>query len=651
MNIFRAFFGRGRVLLAACLIVAVNADAQSDEAKAVATRYAREKAVVYEQSEHLRFAWENGKLTARSTIVQEVMPLSDAAAFNSGVVYHSYFHTLEDLEARTLVPDGKSGYKTVKATDQKTTHATSDAVFYDDSKQTTVTFPGLVPGARTRLQHDLVHNDLHLLTPAHFASYLPIVKARYTITAPRDVKLRFTVRGNEKGIIRRREESGKGGTTNYVFEATDVPRLESFPSAPSPAYYMPQVIVQVEGFTAPGASEPTPFLSNTADLYRYYYGFIRDINNKPDDSVRVLAHALIQGATTDRDKAARIYPWVQEHVRYVAFEDGTGGFIPREAGAVCARRYGDCKDMSSLLVSLCQAAGLDAHYTWIGTRALPYSYAEVPLPLADNHMICAVRLDGQWTFLDGTDPDLPFGLPPAALQGKEALIGVDSTRYEVMKVPETNASENTVVDSTRLAIGADGNLTGDVYIVYTGYPAWDLTGLVRFSDPTEREKTFRGLSARGSNKYAQRSFDYKAAGLREPFRIQSSFELKDYARALDKELFVNLNLQRTYESDAVDPAKRNVPIQQNYKQQLRQVTVLDIPAGYKVSHLPPPATDAEPGLWSYRIRYEQTAKSVKLIKEYEMATLMIEPAQFAAHNRMTEALRKAYKESVVLEKQ
>lgn len=650
MKIFRALVGKRRVLLAASLIVAASAGAQSDEAAAVATRYTREKAVVYNQSEHLRFSWKDGVLTARSTIIQEVMPLADAAAFNSGVVYHSYFHTLEKLEAQTLVPDGKSGYKTIKAADQKTTHATSDAVFYDDSKQTTITFAGLVPGGRTRLQYDLVHNDLHLLTPAHFASYLPIVKARYAVTAPRGVKLRFTVRGDEKGVIRRSEETGKGGATTYVFEATDVPRLESFPSAPSPAYYMPQVIVQVESFTAPDASEPTPFLSATADLYRYYYGFIRDINNKPDDSVRALAMSLIQGATTDRDRAARIYRWVQEHVRYVAFEDGTGGFIPREAGAVCARRYGDCKDMSSLLVSLCQAAGLDAHYTWIGTRALPYSYAETPLPIADNHMICAVRLDGRWTFLDGTDSDLPFGLPPAALQGKEALIGLDATRFEVVKVLEADPAQNTVADSTHLTIGTDGALTGDVRIAYTGYPAWDLTGLVRFSDPNERDKTFRGLTTRGSNKYAQRSFDYKSAGPCDPFRIQSSFDLKDYARALDTELFVNLNLQRTYESDAVDLAKRNVPIQQDYKQQTRQVTVLDIPAGYKVTYLPPAAAGAEPGLWSYRIRYEQTAKSVTLIKEYEMATLMIQPAQFAAHNRMVEALRKAYKESVVLEK-
>lgn len=637
-------------LLAACLIVAVSAGAQSDEAKAVATRYVREKAVVYEQSEHLRFGWKDGVLTARSSIVRELMPLSDAAAFNSGVVYHSYFHTLEDLEAHTLVPDGKSGYKTVKAADQKTTHATSDAVFYDDSKQTTVTFSGLVPGARTRLRHELVHNDLHLLTPFHFASYVPVVRSRYTVTAPRGVKLRFTVRGDEKVLIRRTEESGKGGATTYVFEATDVPQLESFPSAPSPAYYMPQVIVQVESFVPPDADVPTPFLSTPADLYRYYYGFIRDVNNKPDDSVRVLAQGLIQGATTDRDKAARIYRWVQEHVRYVAFEDGTGGFIPREASAVCARRYGDCKDMSSLLVSLCQAAGLDAHYTWIGTRDLPYTYAETPLPMADNHMICAVRLDSRWTFLDGTDSDLPFGLPPAALQGKEALISLDATRYEVVKVPETNAAQNTVVDSTRLTVSTDGSLAGDVYIAYTGYPAWDLTGLMRFSDPTERDRTFRGLTSRGSNKYAQRSFDYKAAGSNEPFRIGSSFELKDYARALDGELFVNLNLQHTYESDAVDVTKRAVPIQQEYKQRVRQVTVLDIPAGYKVTYMPPAVSASEPSLWSYRIRYEQTAKSVMLIKEYEMVTLMIEPTQFAAHNRMVEALRKAYKESVVLEK-
>src|SRR5690606_2607375 len=97
----------------------------------------------------------------------------------------------------------------------------------------------------------------------------------------------------------------------------------------------------------------------------------------------------------------------------------------REAHLVCQRKYGDCKDMASLLVTMCKEAGLKAFYTWIGTRSKPYKYQETPLPVADNHMICTIELDGKFIFLAGTGVNIPFGIPPYNLQGKDALVHID----------------------------------------------------------------------------------------------------------------------------------------------------------------------------------------------------------------------------------
>ena len=75
---------------------------------------------------------------------------------------------------------------------------------------------------------------------------------------------------------------------------------------------------------------------------------------------------------TDEAKARRIYKWVQQNIKYVAFEDGMEGFIPRDASLVCSRRYGDCKDMASILTKMLQYSGVEACFVWIGTRSLPY---------------------------------------------------------------------------------------------------------------------------------------------------------------------------------------------------------------------------------------------------------------------------------------
>src|SRR6185437_5848516 len=132
-----------------------------------------------------------------------------------------------------------------------------------------------------------------------------------------------------------------------------------------------------------------------------------------------LVSDLIKDDKTQRERAAHIYSWVQKNIHYIAFEKGLEGFIPRPADTVYKRKYGDCKDMSSIIMAMCRKAGLDAHFVWIGTTEKPYTFEETPLPLVSNHMICAVKLGGDWVFMDGTDPALPFGKNREDIQGKE----------------------------------------------------------------------------------------------------------------------------------------------------------------------------------------------------------------------------------------
>lgn len=123
----------------------------------------------------------------------------------------------------------------------------------------------------------------------------------------------------------------------------------------------------------------------------------------------------------------------------MAFEDGLGGFIPREAKTICDRQYGDCKDMANITTTMLKMAGIPAYLTWIGTRSIPYRYAEVPCPMADNHMICTYMIDGTYYFLDATGKDTPLGTPTSMIQGKEAMIGLGAGKFEIITVPAVPA--------------------------------------------------------------------------------------------------------------------------------------------------------------------------------------------------------------------
>jgi hypothetical protein len=94
-------------------------------------------------------------------------------------------------------------------------------------------------------------------------------------------------------------------------------------------------------------------------------------------------------------------------------------------------------------------------------------------------MICAVKIDGSWTFLDGTDPILPYGAIPQAIQGKEALIGNTAEDYEVVKMPVVEGQKSLVVDSSFVQI-KDYGMSGNVSIQMSGYTAWDIKTLLKY---------------------------------------------------------------------------------------------------------------------------------------------------------------------------
>jgi transglutaminase-like putative cysteine protease len=629
-------------------LYSIVCNAQDEATRAVIDRYPREHAIIWNRSQHLEIEDEDGRLVARSTTVEEKMLLDEQAVqlANTESFYYSYFNKLDKWSAVTLVPQG-SKYREVKATQSKTKNATDESVFYDDTKETEITFNSLSKYSRTRLEYSLIHSDMHFLPGFYFQGPIPIHEASFKVTVPKNVKLGYLLQGYNQELIKMTTEDGRRETT-YTWTVTDMPKVRTYSDGPDAPYYIPHLLIYVSEYTPRHSKEVTSVFSKTDNLYNYYYPFIKSINKHKSPALEQTVDSIIKDARTPDEKAERIYKWVQQNIRYIAFEDGMGGFIPREAASICTRRYGDCKDMSSLLVAMCRYAGLDAYFTWIGTRNKPYKYSEVPLPITDNHMIGTVKLGDNYVFMDGTDPSIPFGIPPYNIQGKEAMIAIDSGSYKIIRVPEMDYSRNAVTDSTHLAL--DGNkVKGRVDILYKGYPAWSMAIALQYRSKEEQKLAIKSLARRGSDKYQQTDFNFTPeVGKDRQLSVHSDFYIDGYARKMGNEWYINLNMQRTREDDFADTADRKVPMVYKYKNDNREVVTFDIPAGFAVDYLPPSRAQSVPGLWSYKISYHKTARQVQLIKEYQQYTLYISPAQFHDHNRMVDELRREYKESVVL---
>lgn len=584
---------------------------------------------------------------AKATEVSEMLILDDKAngIYNKDKVYHSSFNELKKVEAYTAVPDGNSTKK-MKVSEFKTQSSPSSGIFYDDVKETAFDYPKVIKGSVTHVETEHYNKDIHFISPFYFSSYLPVANATFSLTFPEDMDIRYIIKNDEKKNITV-TESKKGRKKTIEFSAKGINNNDYFADAVSHSYYAQHVIVYVTQYKYDG--QVIPVYNTVAELYKWNSSFLKDINTTASALLKQVADSVCAGKTTEWDKAQAIYHWVQNHIKYVAFEAGLEGFVPRQAEDVCTKRYGDCKDMASLLTALLNASGLKAYFTWIGTRSIPYSYTEVPLPISDNHMISAVKVDNKWIFLDATDPNCIFGFPSSSIQNKEALIGISADKYELVKVPVMVSSKSIIVDSTFLTIDKK-ILKGFASVDYVGYYGSDVYNSLLYNKGDDERVYARRRMAKGSNKFIMK--DYKISfpdPANKSANIKSNFEIPDYVKSIDDEMYINLNLEKIFGYTVTDTAKRKMAIENSFLMNIRQVHLLKIPEGYALEHLPKNISVSN-NVVDFSIEYKQVKDQVIATQNYTIKQLYIEVADFTKWNEAITKVSPAYKEEIVLKK-
>ncbi len=174
---------------------------------------------------------------------------------------------------------------------------------------------------------------------------------------------------------------------------------------------------------------------------------------------------LVLDAASDREKVQRLYKFLQDNTRYVAIELGLSSWQPQSAQSVYDNRYGDCKDLTTLMVAMLRVAGIQAYPALTPTRDGGMLLKEFPSNQF-NHCIAFVPLPADTMWLECTADYLAAGDVPSVVEGASVLV-IDDTHGMVVTVPTSNAMDNLWISS------ADGNLdsNGDL----------QLTGVIRSS--------------------------------------------------------------------------------------------------------------------------------------------------------------------------
>ncbi len=610
--------------------------------ESIRKQFPDEQAVLLNRTLEYNIDLKNGQPYVESNELQQIEYLSgNATAYMGGYGFsHSDFQQLVSYDAFTRTPDDKK----LKVSEFKTSTNKESFVFYDDVKQTTFNFPSVEPGAIGNLQVSWSNKDPHLLSPFYFSDYMPVVNSELKITVSKDISLKYVLMGQDTANVAVAIES-KHHNNIYTFQYKNCPADKRYADAPGFAWYSPHVIFYIANYKDEKGNT-VPYLSDADDLYRLNYSYLKAMTPTNGPILKHIVDSLTAKLTTQESKARSIYSWVQHNIKYVAFEDGMGGFVPRDAGLVCSRRFGDCKDMASILTEMLTTAGVTAYYTWIGTRDMPYKFSQTPLPLVSNHMICTIKLDGKFIFLDGTDPTCVFGMPSSAIQDKEAMIAINEKEYKILDVPAIDENRNMLIDSTWLELTPNG-IKGKIKTMLTGYLAMDVYGKLIYWDKKNIKEDMRDEFARGSNRFQLDTFHIDKKPTTDEITLFGDFSLPAYAKKIGGDYYLNMNLFKFFENEKIDYPQRKVPIEYRFKSRRKYVTLLKVPDGYKLSYLPQGKT-YQNKVWGFVVNYEQKGNWIIMTQEFENENLMLTSDEFESWNKVLENLFPLYKETLSL---
>lgn len=427
----------GRIILSIAFLLPFTSFSQnnfSDKIGEWKKLFPKEDAVAYSHKQIVDFFLNpvpkpgEGKVKASVSNEITLVPVKDYMKYQDGLFYYDEM-SIDNL--KVLNAEGKDAKPEKLCMPYQ-----EESIFHSDLKLCVIKFQMTDKGKPFKVSYQNNYRDVKYLTSFYFNNHIPAVERVIQFNVPSWLELdlrEFNFAGNSI----EKTSAKEGDITKISFRIKDAQAHVREPSSPNHAISYPHLISVTKAFTENGSRNI--LFESVKDVYGWYSSVCSDIGNKPEE-LKGKVTELTFGKKTDIEKIEALFYWVQDNIRYIAFEEGIMGFKPDAAQNVYNKKYGDCKGKANLLKEMLKLAGYDARLTWIGTSDLPYDYS-LPSLSVDNHMICTVILNGKRYFLDGTEDYIALNDYAQRIQGKQVLIE-DGKNHIIDKVPEFSADRN-----------------------------------------------------------------------------------------------------------------------------------------------------------------------------------------------------------------
>lgn len=307
-----------------------------------------------------------------------------------------------------------------------------------------------------------------------FQRTIPVLYSQYKAEFPEYFDYKKTTQGYEPFYLAINEPINVNFTagltapgTRYIWAMKDIPAIEEEPYMGSIKDYVARIEFELGRVSIPG-------------------DFVRPINNswekitanlmesanfggrlKKNGVVKTLTAPLLAQHTGPAKRLEAIYEYVRTNFKW---NEEQRVYSSQPFNKLIEKKVGSSADINLLLVAMLKEAGLEANPVILSTRGHGKINPYYPSVNKFNYTIAHAKLGDNTYLLDATEPMGTLTVLPArCLNEAGRLISATNSDWIVLQ----SGAKDSFVYHSKLIIGQDNSLNGEVHIVRHGHNAFN----------------------------------------------------------------------------------------------------------------------------------------------------------------------------------
>lgn len=337
-----------------------------------------------------------------------------------------------------------------------------------------VPMPNVKVGSIIEIQYKSVTKSRYRLHDWEFQWDIPVLHSEYQVSLTPFYTYKWLLQGANSFYSKKSQKSSgleksifgvkyKEMTHNYIMK--DVPAFKSADFITTRDDYIIKMDWQLIKYTSLRGIDHN-VMSSWEKITKEYYkdeSFGKFISKAKKKAGKLIDIPKIS-SSSDVEKVNQVLNYVKQNYKWINVHSKMSG---QSISSLISSKEGITGDINLFTIGLLNAVGLEAHGLIISTRKHGRIYYEYPYTHFFNYVLIYAKVDGEFVFLDATDPNISNqSIPSKCINGKGLLIH----KGDVTWVPIKSKTESEKI--TNLNISFDENeIFTEVELKYTGHLA------------------------------------------------------------------------------------------------------------------------------------------------------------------------------------